>query len=839
MVFMGRRGGVMTRSGGQRRARVSHRPLLILLSVVVLLAGVFSLAAANTVHRVTEAGAGSMDGSSWDNAHAGVQAALAAAEPGDEIWVAEGTYKPSVPTGRDATFQLKDGVALYGGFAGNETSLSQSDWVDHVTILSGDIGVEDDSDDNSYHVVKGCDNAVLDGFTITRGHANDVVDYDNIERSFGGGMANFGTSPTVRNCAFFDNAADSGGGMVNFSGNPTVTNCMFEGNTAILYGGGMWSRISSPTMTDCTFSDNDAEHGGGMSNDECSSLRVTDCIFSGNVSEYGGGMDNYDSSPTVTGCVFSANLAGWLNPDGSVGGGEGGGMYNFGGSPALTGCTFEENIAYVDGGGMFNYESDPAVTRCIFSDNVAFNGGGMCNENSSPTVTHCTFSGNELSDDWGPAGAGMYNLDSSPAVTDCTFSGNGVLSADPDTLSRGGGMYNKNGSPTVTDCSFTGNEAYEAGGGMCNEDSSPEVTDCTFSDNDARYDGGGMCNISSSPTVTDCTFSGNGSQYGGGMGNVFSSLTVIDCTFSGNVAQEDGGGMYNYAAYLTVTTVTRCTFSGNTASGSGGGMGNVFSSPTVTDCTFSGNKAEYGGGMYNYYGYVTVTDCTFSGNETVHYGGGMYNEGYTWEGKCPAVIHCTFYANEATYGGGIYSLDTDPYEGTTVKNTILAGNTPDDCSGSSGRTVSRGYNLEGGVSCWCTQPTDQQNTDPLLDPDLRDNGGPTETHALLSGSPALDAIPWPGAPTTDQRGFPRPYPVGGLADIGAVEMQLAYANGDVNGDGTIDLLDVVLCQQIASGLVHGTAAQREAADVNGDGDVDADDVTTLSEYVLGIRTTLP
>ena len=256
----------------------------------------------------------------------------------------------------------------------------------------------------------------------------------------------------------------------------------------------------------------------------------------------------------------------------------------------------------------------------------------------------------------------------------------------------------------------------------------------------------------------------------------------------------------------------------------------ISGSPTVENCTFSDNEAGWGGGIANYEN-PTIANCTFSGNSATFYGGGMMNGlpgGAT-------VIHCTFFGNDSVWGGGMGNWGgSNP----TVGSTIVAGNTSDNCDGA---VVSLGHNLEGSTGCGCTQPTDRQNTDPLLDPDLRDNGGPTLTHALLPGSPALDAIPPPynGAPATDQRGFPRPYPAGGLADIGSVEMQLPYANGDVNGDGAIDLLDVVLCQQIVSGLVHGTAEQHWAADVDGDGDVDEDDVTILSEYVLGNRTTLP
>jgi len=319
--------------------------------------------------------------------------------------------------------------------------------------------------------------------------------------------------------------------------------------------------------------------------------------------------------------------------------------------------------------------------------------------------------------------------------------------------------------------------------------------------------GGGMYNSPGSPTVSNCTFSGNKANAGGGVQNESSSPTVTNCTFSGNEAQV-GGGMYNIAG----------------------------SNPTVTNCTFSGNTAwpgsePGGGGMYNDNSSPTVTNCTFSGNTGGDNGGGMCN----FDNSSPTVTNCTFSGNTASggSGGGIYNTGSN----TTLKNTILAGNAPDDCYGS---VTSLGYNLEGSTTCGCTQTTDQQNTDPLLGP-LQDNGGPTYTCALLPGSPAIDAIPPPynGAPATDQRGVTRPQPAGGYCDIGAVEMELAYAKGDVNGDGAIDLIDVRLCAQIAQGVITGTPQQRAAADVDDDGDVDMDDVTILSEYVLGARTTFP
>jgi len=141
-----------------------------------------------TLH-VSEAATGANDGSSWTDAFTDLQDALAAAAPGDEIWVAAGTYTPAGPGGdRTATFQLMSGVGLYGGFAGGETDRSQRDPSLHTTILSGDLNGDDQvvplSQDlmseatraeNSYHVVTGSgadETATLDGFVITAGYAN-------------------------------------------------------------------------------------------------------------------------------------------------------------------------------------------------------------------------------------------------------------------------------------------------------------------------------------------------------------------------------------------------------------------------------------------------------------------------------------------------------------------------------------------------------------------------------------------------------------------------------------------------------------------------------------------
>ena len=453
---------------------------------------------------------GMSTGTSWEDALTSLSDALMIASPGDEIWVASGTYTPGLD--RTSSFQMKNGVAIYGGFAGNETSLEERDWGANVTILSGDIGVSGDSSDNCYHVFyhpagTNLDStAILDGFTISGGNAND-----DSTHPYGGGMYNHTSSPTITNCTFSENSALDGGGMYSYNSSLIITNCTFSENSVSRYCGGMYNHTSSPTITNCTFSENSALDGGGMYSYN-SSPTITDCTFSGNsVSSYGGGMYNNSSSPAITDCIFSGNSA--L---------DGGGMYNYNSTSQVTNCTFSGNSVSRWGGGMYNNSSSPTITDCTFSKNSALNdGGGMCSYNSSPTITDCTFSENST----GNSGGGMLNCYYSPTITNCTFSGN---SASND----GGGIYNNSSSLTITNCTFSGNSVSRWGGGMYNNSSSPQVTNCTFSGNSGK----GMYNYNSSPTITNCTFAQN---IGSGIYNIYySSPTVTNCILWGDSQKE-------------------------------------------------------------------------------------------------------------------------------------------------------------------------------------------------------------------------------------------------------------------------------------------------------------
>jgi len=235
------------------------------------------------------AATGSNSGTSWANAYLDLQDALARARSGcgSKIWVTAGTYKPTNGSTRSISFEMIEGVDIYGGFPPGGGPRNPRIY---QTILSGDIDDNGNPSNNSYHVVRcaNIDNAILDGFTITGGNADSDPDYR------GGGIYIYNnSSPTIKNCIFNNNSAGTGGGgMYNYnSSNPNITNCIFYGNQTTEYeghGGGIYNYNSSPTITNCTLSSNSAlqGYGGGMFSDSSTNPTVTNCIFWGNDASY-------------------------------------------------------------------------------------------------------------------------------------------------------------------------------------------------------------------------------------------------------------------------------------------------------------------------------------------------------------------------------------------------------------------------------------------------------------------------------------------------------------------------------------------------------------------------
>jgi predicted outer membrane repeat protein len=407
-----------------------------------------------------------------------LQTALNTATTGDQIWLAKGRYVPTTTGDRFATFQLKNGVIIYGGFNGTETSLGQRKWVTNVTILSGDLAGNDDgfnnNEENSYHVVTGATGAILDGVTISGGNATGPE-----PNHVGGGVLNLYSDPMMTNVTITGNYANYGGGMGNYPGSPTLTNVAFSNNTATTNGGGLWNGSTShPTLNNVTFDNNSAQSGGGIYSEDSNAL-LTDVTFSRNSAIYGGGM-----------------RTDW-------------------GNPTLLNVTFDHNDAGQSGGGMFIFNSDPVLNNITFRGNTAQNGGGMINTlGSAPTLTNVTFITNTTT----VQGGGMTEYGNS-TLTNVTFIQN-------STGGNGGGMFNENSAPILVNVTFSGNTAIGGGGGIGNFTSSPQLTNVTFNNNAAtNYGGSALFNYNNSnPIVRNSILWGD---IGGEIFNTIISTAVV------------------------------------------------------------------------------------------------------------------------------------------------------------------------------------------------------------------------------------------------------------------------------------------------------------------------
>ena len=220
--------------------------------------------------------------------------------------------------------------------------------------------------------------------------------------------------------------------------------------------------IVAGTIIDCDGTEAQPHRGFYFHSHENAGSVLNGLTITNGYATYGGGIYCSSSSPTITNCTFTGNVASFWG---------GGGIFCYNSSPTITNCIFTGNSVYGDGnegGGMLNVNnSSPMVIGCTFNGNSAYFGGGMCNEESSPTLTNCIFTGNSAT-----SAAGMYNYyNSSPMVKNCIFYRN-------STPNNGGGMYNAyNSNPMVIGCTLSRNLA-GWGGGMFIWDSNPTVTNC-------------------------------------------------------------------------------------------------------------------------------------------------------------------------------------------------------------------------------------------------------------------------------------------------------------------------------------------------------------------------
>ncbi|MCB9265881.1 MAG: gliding motility-associated C-terminal domain-containing protein [Lewinellaceae bacterium] len=439
---------------------------------------------------------GNNDGTSWEDAFTDLQDGLKAAYPGDQVWVAEGIYlpvtcSPCTDSDREKAFQLRNGVELYGGFAGVEDALEQRDYEAFPTILSGDIGMSGDSTDNAYRVVllkNVSSKTLLDGFTIEEGNGDGPFGF-----FFGGGVYIDGrngmaASPVVRNCIIRNNYATGGGGMaMEGSGSGAIRaeirNCLFEGNTcslqAISRGGAVYVAGSvgatiEPRFTGCTFLNNYSGDDGGamvinissenMLPSSYSAVRIDSCRFENNesVGDFGrgGAIWMLMSSNTVSNNVISNSQ--FIN---NIAGGNGGAIFNRASfdqvlaNDRIINCFFSGNRSQRDGGALYFRGSQGAVNtgeaiNCVFLDNqAALNGGAVYSTSFLTTggtsrnrLANCSFYGNTAQ----LSGGGVYIHGSDGGVNEMTIQ-NSIFWEDSANLA-GNEVYNGEGILSLSHC---------------------------------------------------------------------------------------------------------------------------------------------------------------------------------------------------------------------------------------------------------------------------------------------------------------------------------------------------------------------------------------------------
>lgn len=843
-------------------AHFAQRVRMATAVAVVLLAGpgLTSPAVAGTVF-VSTLGNDGNDGLTWATAKRTVQAGLNTAVGGDEVWVAAGSYVENIT--------LKLDVALYGGFVGNETELSQRDWATNKTILDGN---------QAGSVVTSPSGATaatrIDGFTIRNGSRGGIycssssptIANNTISGNSGHGIACTSCSPLILNNIITANSSRyDGGGIYLEESSPTIANNTITGNITSQSGGGIFCYTGSPIITNNTIAGNDASVGGGI---YCRFRpTITNTIVAFNSSGiYVDGM----STPVLRhNCVFgnpAGNYLGISDPTGTDG--------NISVDPKLADLAYanahiQPDSPCVDAGDdtvvqpdWLDVDAQPRIAGSHVdmgadeSDGTAWLAGPYVIVRVSPTgddandgfswalakrtvqagIDAAASLGGEV---WVQTGTynecitlrplanvygGFAGTETARDSRDWTANitvldgqqGGSVVTARSvgRNLSRIDGFTIRNGSGT-----FLGSSRY--GGGIYIEGSSLTIANNTITQNSVTGSseisvyGGGICCMHSSPRIMNSVIAGNsaaGSSVAGRGGGVYcycSSPTIFNNTIEDNTAQSLGGGVY---CELLFPVIANNRIVGNVAV-NGGGI-----------CCF-----KVSSGMFYYPFSPMIAGNTIVGNRAWLYGGGVYS--YQ---SSPSIVNNTIVANTAPGGGGIYSSKSS----LTITNTIVAIN-------SSG--IYPDFNVDSALRFNCVFGNTAYNYSGITDPTGTDGNisadplfvrpagpGPDGQWGtadddygnlrLRSGSPCIDAGDNAAVPadTLDLDGDgdttePMPFDLAGMP---------RFVDDPATPDTGAGIPPIVDMGAYERGLTA-------AADLDRDGDVDADDLSTFEACASG------
>lgn len=653
-------------------------------------------------------------GKTWQESFQSLQNALNNANSGDQIWVAKGKYYPSADD-PSASIQLKEKVSLYGGFSGSESTLGQRDYKNNTTILSGDIG-KGNKTKNSITILKGADDAVLDGFTISDAYSKaentklhilpETILKNEVKQ--GGGMSNFMVGPIVRNCIFKNNYSAKGAAVYNVQKPSGIqarfTNVVFETNKAQARGGAVSNDLGAmPQFINCKFILNESEDkGGALYNDFASSPFLMNCLFLKNSAVTAGAIGNDGgSSPLLVNVTIKDNTAE---------SGMGGGLYQGSGTQnnpivinsliddiynwhedivASSNSSIPDNSSiplkeFISKSNLKGYISDEDLEtfsdskigyRKDLDDNYLYNSTllkkllafykenngaiNYLNEYSRPTLDHQKYEGKIIFVVPDSESKIKDGTSWATALTDIQEAINLSYLNSADIWLKAGDYSPKKISSEIAAYILYDNTKIYGG----------------FAGTEAKLEERNISKNSSavSAKVKDSSFRYYHVFYGAD--NVLlDGITIRDGKASGNGYNSKGGGILAYRAGKSYVPI------GNQA-----GTGFIM---TINNCTFSDNEALEGGAIYVFAkGNLSVNDTVFSGNIASYAGAVMSRVGNT-----VTFNNCKFLSNTAELDGGATYDDYGSH--STYLNSLFKNNLG-KCHGGAIYVISRASQLEG------------------------------------------------------------------------------------------------------------------------------------------------
>ena len=596
-----------------------------------------------TILYVNQSANGTEDGSTWENAYTNLRLALESIHPFSEVWVANGTYKPG--NFRSDVFLLPPNVSVYGGFNGTETQRDQKNSSVNQTVLSGDIGIDGNQSDNSFHVVVPSQGSHLEGFIIQDGNSSE--NYSSDSRGEGGGLYAEGVSFSMKQCIFRNNYASKGGAIYFLDTNVSILDANISDNLSAYAGGAIASVNSNIYASGSIFSNNQisSNNSGGAINAQSGSLNLVDCIFEQNQATLQGGAINAEQLDlNTTNCVFTNNRNS---------------VNNGGGAIAMESVTwldtngsYSENYTASSGGAINLEDSNVSILDSNFSDNLsAYAGGVIASANSNIYASGCNFSNNQISSN--NVGGAINAQQGTLTLVDCNFEQNqatlqgGAINAEQldlnttncvftnnrNSVNNGGGAIAMESVTWLdTNGSYSENYSASSGGALNLEDSNISINHSNFSSNYSDYWGGAILVENSNLGISYSAIIENNASTGGAIHCTDSNFTFIDSNFSSNQSAYAGGSI---ASVSSIINASGSTFSNNQVTGNnvGGAINAQNGSLTLVTCTFDQNQAPLDGGAIDAEQLdFNSSHCIFTNNRNTSYNGGgaISLEGVTW-----------------------------------------------------------------------------------------------------------------------------------------------------------------------------------------------------------------